>query len=121
MGEKMDQDVNFLTFGRFFSLIGLPVYLFCVAFRSLFSLSLHAFYEKRFCRRVAPAFMMESQGQRDMRFRKVCSEFRANLFSVSMKRDEALGANLFWVSMKRDEALGLNLFSVWVKCAASLS
>ena len=35
----MDQDVNFLTFGRFFSLIGLPVYLVCVAFRSLFSLS----------------------------------------------------------------------------------
>ena len=102
----MDQDVNFLTFGRFFSLIGLPVYLFCVAFRSLFSLSLHAFCKRMFGRRVAPAFMMESQGQRDMRFREVCSEFRANLFSVSMKRDEALG---------------LNLFCVWVKCTASLS
>ena len=99
-------DVNFLTFGRYFSHIGLPVYLACIAFRSLFSLSLHAFYEKRFCRRVAPAFMMESQGQRDMRFREVCSEFRANLFSVSMKRDEALG---------------LDLFRVWVKRAASLS
>ena len=54
----------------------------------------------------APAFMMESQGQRDMRFREVCFGFRANLFSVSMKRDEALG---------------LNLFCVWVKCTASLS
>lgn len=50
--------------------------------------------------------MMESQGQRDMRFREACSEYRANLFSVSMKRDEALG---------------LDLFRVWVKRAASLS
>ena len=50
--------------------------------------------------------MMESQGQRDVRFREVCLGF---------------GANLFYVSMKRDEALGLNLFRVWVERAASLS
>ena len=102
----MDQDVNFLTFGRFFSLIGLSVYLFCVASRSLFSLSLHAFYEKKSCRREVPAFMMGSQEQHDMRFREACFGFRANLFCVSVKSDEALG---------------LNLFCVWVECAASLS
>ena len=68
-----------------------------------------------------PAFMMGSQEQHDMRFREVCFGFRENLFSVSMKGDEALGLNLFCVSMKGDEALGLNLFCVWVKCAASLS
>ena len=95
-----------MTFGRFFSLIGLPVYLVCVAFRSLFSLSLHAFCEKKSCRREVPAFMMGSQEQHDMRFREACFGVRTNLFRVSMKRDEALG---------------LNLFSVWVKCAASLS
>ena len=106
MGEKMNYDVDFLTFGRFFSLVGLPVYLTCVAFRSLFGLSLHAFGKRMFCRRVAPAFMMESQEQHDMRFREVCFEFLANLFCVSMKRDEALG---------------LDLFRVWVKRAASLS
>ena len=53
-----------------------------------------------------PAFMMGSQEQHDMRFREACFGFRANLFSVSVKSDEALG---------------LNLFCVWVKCAASLS
>ena len=68
-----------------------------------------------------PAFMMGSQEQHDMRFREACLGFRENLFSVSMKGDEALGLNLFCVSMKGDEALGLNLFCVWVKCAASLS
>ena len=78
--------------------------LYCIPLS--FSLSLHAFCKRMFCRRGAPAFMMESQGQRDMRFREVCFEFRANLFSVSMKRDEALG---------------LDLFCVWVKCTASLS
>ena len=98
--------MDFLTFGRFFSLIGLPVYLFCVAFRSLFSLSLHAFYEKKSYRREVPAFMMGSQEQHDMRFREACFGFRTNLFSVSVKSDEALG---------------LNLFCVWVECAASLS
>ena len=98
--------VYFLTFGRFFSLIGLPVCLVCVASRSLFSLSLHAFYEKKSCRMEVPAFMMGSQEQHDMRFREACFGVRTNLFSVSEKSDEALG---------------LNLFSVWVKCAASLS
>ena len=44
-----------------------------------------------------------------------------NLFSVSVKSDEALGLNLFCVSMKGDEALGLNLLCVWVECAGSLS
>ena len=68
-----------------------------------------------------PAFMMGSQEPHDMRFREACFGFRANLFSVSVKSDEALGLNLFCVSMKGDEALGLNLFCVWVKCAASLS
>lgn len=86
-----------------------------------FSLSLHAFYEKKSCRREVPAFMMGSQEQHDMRFREVCFGFRANLFSVSVKSDEALGLNLFCVSMKGDETLGLNLFSVWVKRAASSS
>ena len=53
-----------------------------------------------------PAFMMGSQEQHDMRFREACFGFRTNLFSVSVKSDEALG---------------LNLFCVWVECAASLS
>ena len=53
-----------------------------------------------------PAFMMGSQKQHDMRFREACFGFRANLFSVSVKSDEALG---------------LNLFCVWGECDASLS
>ena len=72
---------------------------------SFWSLS-PCFYEKKSCRREVPAFMMESQEQHDMRFREACFGFRTNLFSVSVKSDEALG---------------LNLFCVWVECAASLS
>ena len=70
-----------------------------------------------------PAFMMGSQEQHDMRFREVCSEFRANLFSVSMKRDEALGLNLFCVWVKRAASLGWmclvflpNLMCVFREC-----
>ena len=73
---------------------------------ALFLVSLHAFSEKKSYRREAPAFMMGSQEQHDMRFREACFGVRTNLFSVSVKSDEALG---------------LNLFCVWVECAASLS